>query len=832
MAKPLKRPFKRKYLPNRWAVAAPAALLAAAGMCALAQTVGPGDSLNATRSPATSDVIPAAQPTFGGAIQKNAGDSTPWWPPKVVAPPNAPNVFVVLLDDAGFAATSTFGGPIPTPVLDELADEGLRYTNFHVTAMCSPTRAAFLTGRNHHSVGNGIVSDLATGFPGYDAVLGKENAPFARVLQANGYVTAWFGKNHNTPPWDVTDAGPFDEWPNGMGFDYFYGFMGGETNMWAPSVYENTTLLFPSVGHPKYNFNIDMADKTIGWIKRVDAVAPDRPMFVYYAPGATHGPHQPTAPWIAKFKGKFDAGWNVYREQAFERQKRLGVIPKDAKLTPWPDSLPKWSTLSPDQKRLYAREMEVYAAFMAETDYEIGRVIQAFKDTHRYNNTLTVYITGDNGASAEGGMNGASNEFAAMNGLQSDVKTLLKHYDEWGGPDTAPHFATPWAWAIDTPFKWTKQVASFFGGTRQGVVVVWPDRIKDSGGIRNQFTHIIDVSPTILEAAGISQPTVVDGVKQRPIEGTSFAYTFDKANADAPSRHTTQYFEMVGVPGMYQDGWMASVVPVCPPWDPFCKNPNALKPWDGAKWELYNVAKDWTQNDNVASQYPDKLQAMQQLFVSEANKYNVFPLNADKPAMAFAQRPGLKAGQTRFTYSTAILNLPPVLAPNLLNTSYSISARVTVPANAEGVIVTQGGHFGGYALAVKDGHPFFVYNLLALSISKWESPKALPAGRHDIVFTFKGDGGIGKGGVGTLLVDGATVEQHRMERSIPALVPVDEGFSIAKSNVTAVSHDYHTPFDFDGDIDSVVINRIPAKLTDAQRQLLEDDLGEAWSVLD
>ena len=610
----------------------------------MAQVDVTNDSLNATRSNANSDVIPAAQPTFGGTIGKNAGDSTPWWPPKTVAPAGAPNVFVVLLDDAGFSATSTFGGPIPTPVLDELASEGLRYTNFHVTAMCSPTRAAFLTGRNHHSVGNGIVSDLATGFPGYDATIGKENAPFARVLQANGYVNAWFGKNHNTPPWNISDAGPFDEWPTGLGFDYFYGFMGGETNMWAPSLYRDTTPLYPSVGHPGYNFNIDMADNAIAWIKRVDAVAHDRPMFVYYAAGATHGPHQPTAPWIAKFKGKFDNGWNAYREVAFKREKQLGVIPASAKLTPWPDSLPKWDTLKPDQKRLYAREMEVYAAFMAETDYEVGRVIQAFKDTHRYQNTLTIYITGDNGASAEGGTNGAANEFAAMNGINPPVEALLKHYDDWGGPDTAPHFAAPWAWAIDTPFKWTKQVASFFGGTRQGVVIVWPARIKDAGGIRNQFSHIIDIAPTVLEAAGIRQPTSVDGVVQRPIEGTSMVYTFDKAAADAPSRHVTQYFEMVGVPGIYHDGWMASVVPVCPPWDPFCKNPNALRPWDGAKWELYNVASDWTQNDNVAAANPAKLKEMQDLFVAEAGKYNVFPLNSDKPQMAFSQRPGLKAG--------------------------------------------------------------------------------------------------------------------------------------------------------------------------------------------
>lgn len=808
-----------------------AALGATAG--AVAQTDVTLESLNATRTIAGSDAIPAPEPTFGGTIEKNAAGSTPWWPPKLVAPAKAPNVFIVLIDDAGFAATSTFGGSIPTPVLDDLAKQGLRYTNFHVTAMCSPTRAALLTGRNHHSVGNGIVSDLATGFPGYDAVFGKENATFARVLQANGYVTAWFGKNHNTPPWQITDAGPFDMWPTGMGFDYFYGFMGGETNMWAPALYENTTPVFPSIGHPGYNFNIDMADKTIAWIKRVDAVAPDKPMFVYYAPGATHGPHQPTPAWIAKFKGKFDNGWDAYRALAFERQKRLGVIPKDAKLTPWPSFLPKWNTLSPDQKRLYSREMEVYAAFMAETDYEVGRVLQAFKDTHRYNNTLTIFITGDNGASAEGGPNGAANEFAAMNGMNADVKTLLKYYDKWGDADTAPHFAVGWAWALDAPFKWAKTVASFFGGTRQGVVIVWPDRIKDRGGIRNQFSHVIDVAPTILEAAGIRQPSSVDGVRQRPIEGTSMAYTFDAVNANAPSTHTTQYFEMVGVPAMYRDGWIASVVPTCLPWDPFCKNPKALTPWnDEMKWELYHVSEDWTQNDDVAAKYPDKLKELQNLFVDEATKYNVFPMNGSKPAMAFSQRPGTKAGQTRFVYDYPILNLPPVLAPNLLNVSFSISADVTVDAGTKGVIMQQGGHFGGYAMAIEDGKPFFAYNVLSLATTEWKSPQALAAGRHTIVFAFKANEGIGKGGTGTLLVDGKSVATATMAMSIPALVPVDEGFSVARSNVTPVSHDYHTPFDFNGTLNELVVNRIPAKLTRAQRDKLEDELGEAWAMLE
>jgi arylsulfatase len=419
-----------------------------------------------------------------------------------------------------------------------------------------------------------------------------------------------------------------------------------------------------------------------------------------------------------------------------------------------------------------------------------------------------------------------------MNGINPPVKTLLKDYDTWGGPDTAPHFAAPWAWAVDAPFKWTKQVASFFGGTRQGVVVVWPDRIKDTGGIRNQFSHVIDVGPTILEAAGIRQPASVDGVPQRPIEGTSMVYTFDKANAGAASRHHTQYFEMVGVPGIYQDGWMASVVPVCPPWDPFCKNPNSLRPWDGATWELYHVADDWTQYDNVAAAYPDKLREMKDLFVAEAGKYDVFPLNADKPQMAFSQRPGVTAGQTRFAYDSPIENLPPALAPNLLNVSYAISAKVSLPKTANGVIFQQGGHFGGYVLAFKNGRPFFAYNMLALGTTEWEAPAALSAGAHAVDFTFKADGGIGKGGTGTLLVDGKSVAQKRIEATIPVLVPVDEGFSVLRSNVTPVSHDYTTPFSFNGTLESLVINRVPAKLTDDQRRKLEEELGEAWATIE
>src|SRR5467141_2533666 len=486
--------------------------------------------------------LPAPAPKFGGVIKENAKDSKAWWAPRIVPPKKAPNILLIMTDDSGFGVPSTFGGVIPTPTMDRIAKTGLRYNNIHSTALCSPTRAALITGRNHHSAGFGVISELSTGFPGYDSVITPDNATIGTILKGNGYATSWFGKNHNTPAYQYTVAGPFNQWPIGMGFDYFYGFMGGETDQWTPYLFQNNKQIFPWVGKPGYNLITDMADEAIGYMKELNAAAPDKPFFLYYVPGGSHSPHQPKAEWVEKFKGKFDMGWNALREQIFANQKRLGVIPENAKLTDWPDSLPKWETLSADQKKLYARQAEVYAGYTAYTDYEIGRVIQAVEDMGQLDNTLIIYVDGDNGTSPEGTLLSTPNQFTAYNGvLDVPVAEQLKFYDVWGSAATYPHMAVAWSWAFDAPFKWTKQVASHFGGTRQGVAISWPNRIKDVGGVRTQFHHVIDIVPTILEATRINAPQTVNGIEQSPIEGVSMAYTFDKANTTADSARKTQY---------------------------------------------------------------------------------------------------------------------------------------------------------------------------------------------------------------------------------------------------------------------------------------------------
>ncbi len=491
--------------------------------------------------------LPNPAKKFGGTINLNAKDSKPYWPPQIVPPKGAPNVLLIMTDDQGYGVSGTFGGVVPTPTMDRVAKAGLRYTQFHSTALCSPTRAALITGRNHHSVGFGVIGEMSTGYPGYDSVIGVDNATIGTILKQNGYATSWFGKNHNTPSYQYSTAGPFDQWPVGMGFDYFYGFMGGETDQWTPYLFQNTTQVFPWIGKPNYNLITDMADDAIHYMNDLNASAPEKPFFLYYVPGGTHSPHQPTKEWIEKFKGKFDMGWNEMREQIFANQKRLGVIPATTQLTPWPDSLPKWDSLPAENKKLFAHQAEVFAAYAAYTDHEIGRVIQAVEDMGKLDNTLIIYISGDNGTSAEGTLVGTPNQMTAYNAvLDIPIADQMKFYDAWGSAGTYPHMSVAWSWAFDTPFKWTKQVASFFGGTRQGMCISWPGHIKDVGGIRSQFHHIIDVVPTILEAAGIQAPVMVNGIAQKPIEGVSMAYTFDQANANAPSRRDTQYFEMFG----------------------------------------------------------------------------------------------------------------------------------------------------------------------------------------------------------------------------------------------------------------------------------------------
>jgi arylsulfatase A-like enzyme len=762
--------------------------------------------------------LPPPPAPFGGVINLNAKDSKPYWPPTVVPPKGAPNVLLIMTDDAGYGVAGTFGGVIPTPALDRIANMGLRYTQFHSTALCSPTRAALITGRNHHSVGFGVVTEQSTGYPGYDSIIGPENATIGEILKENGYATSWFGKEHNTPSFQYSIAGPFDQWPVGMGFEYFYGFMGGETDQWTPYLFRNQTQIFPWIGKPGYNLTTDLADEAIKYMQELDAAAPDKPFFLYYVPGGTHAPHQPTPEWIEKFKGKFDMGWNALREQIYANQKRLGVIPSGTALTPWPDVLPKWDTLSAQEKKLFARQAEVFAAYVAYTDHEIGRVIQAVDDLGKLDNTLIIYIEGDNGTSAEGTTIGTPNVLTGYQGVPVPVAEQMKFYDVWGSAKTAPHMSVAWSWAFDTPFKWTKQVASHFGGTRQGMAIAWPSRIKDAGGLRTQFHHMIDIVPTILEATGIQAPVMVNGIAQNPIQGVSMAYTWDKENANAPSTRSTQYFEMFGNRAIYHDGWIAATTPPAPPWElGLGKLPTDVV--NGYKWELYNIAQDYSENDDLAAKMPDKLHELQELFLVEGEKYNVFPMDNTVIQRALTPRPSSIAGRDTFTYSGEILGLDPASAPSILNRSYTITAEVEIPeGGGEGMIVTEGGRFGGYGLYLLKGKPVFLYNLLDLERFRWEGDDVLAPGKHTIVFDFTYEGpGAGKGGAGILKVDDKVVASSKIPHTIPFLMVIDETFDVGVDTRTPVDdNDYQVPFHFTGKV---------AKLTFklGQEQISEDD---------
>ncbi len=750
--------------------------------------------------------LPNPSPAFGGQIGLDAKNSKPYWPPQIVPPKGAPNVLLIMTDDAGYGVAGTFGGVIPTPAMDRVANAGLRYTQFHSTALCSPTRAALITGRNHHSSGFGVISEQATGYPGYDSIIGVNNATIGEILKQNGYATSWFGKNHNTPAFQYSAAGPFDQWPSGMGFDYFYGFMGGDSSQWQPYLFQNTTQIFPWVGKPDYNLITDEADNAIDHIKQLNAVAPDKPFFVYYVPGATHAPHHPTQEWIDKFKGKFDMGWNEMREQIFANQKKLGVIPANTQLTPWPDDLPKWDTLDADSKKLFARQAEVFAAYVAYSDNEIGRVIQAVDDLGKLDNTLIIYIEGDNGTSAEGSTLGTPSEVITIQGIDIPVKDQLKFYDIWGSDKTYPHMSVAWSWAFDTPFKWTKQVASHFGGTRQGMAMAWPARIKDAGGIRTQFHHMIDIVPTLLEAAGIPAPVMVNGVAQKPIEGVSMTYSWDKANANVPSTRKTQYFEMFGNRAIYHDGWYACTTPPSPPWlMGTSAMPDVL---NGYKWELYNLTEDFSQYNDLSAKMPDKLREMQEMFLMEAAKYNVFPLDNSILERLVAPRPSATAGRSEFAYSGIMSGIPASDAPSILNKSYTITADVTVPdGESNGMLVTTGGRFGGYGFYLLKGKPVFLYNFVDLARFRWEGTDALTPGKHTIIFDFKSDGpGFGKGGTGILTVDGKEVANQKIPHTVPFIMPWDETFDVGVDTRTGVNdEDYQVPFRFTGDIAKLTV---------------------------
>jgi arylsulfatase A-like enzyme len=761
--------------------------------------------------------LPAPEPKFGGVIKETLEGSKTWWPPRIVPPKGAPNILLIMTDDQGYGVPGTFGGVIPTPALDRIAKSGLRYIEFNSTALCSPTRAALITGRNHHSVGFGVITELSTGFPGYNSIIGPESATIGRILKDNGYATSWFGKDHNTPDFQYSVAGPFDQWPSGMGFDYFYGFLGGETDQWTPYLFENNRQVTPWVGKPGYNLITDMADKAIDYMKGVKAAAPDSPWFVYYVPGGSHSPHQPKQEWIDKFHGKFDMGWNVMRDQIFANQKRLGVVPENAKLTPWPDTLPTWDSLSAEQKKLFARQAEVFAGYTAYTDNEIGRVIQQVEDMGDLDNTLIIYIDGDNGTSPEGTLSGTPNQWTAYNGiLDFPIADQMKFYDVWGSAATYPHMAVAWSWAFDTPFKWTKQIASHFGGTRQGMAISWPGHIDDPGGIRTQFHHIIDVVPTILEATGIKAPEYVDGIKQKPIEGVSMMYTFKKANANAPTTHHTQYFEMISNRGIFQDGWYACTTP---PHGPWILNAPLPSPTD-YKWELYNLNEDYSQYNDLAAKMPDKLKQMQKLFVAEATKYQVLPLDNRSFARAIEPRPSTTAGRTVFTYTGVNAGISTSNAPNLLDKSYTITADVTVPeGGGDGMLVTLGGRWGGYGLYILKGKPVFDYNMLILAQYRWEGKDQLSAGKHTIVFDYTYDGpGVAKGGTGVLKVDGQVVDTQKQPNSIAFLEVADETFDVGVDTRTGVNDkDYQVPFAFNGTINKLTFNLGPMQLTEEDK---------------
>jgi arylsulfatase len=763
-------------------------------------------------------VLPRPDPPFGGKIGVTTKDSVVDFPKEVEAPKGAPNILVILTDDVGFGASSTFGGPIPTTTMDRLAQQGLRYTRFHTTALCSPTRAALLSGRNHHSAATGVIMEAGTGFPGYNTLMPKSDGTFAEVLRLNGYNTAWYGKNHNVPDWHGSQAGPFGLWPTGLGFESFYGFIGGDTSQWSPALVENIKPIEPPHDDPDYFFDVDMADHTIERIRMLNSVAPQKPWLVYYAPGTAHAPHHAPKEWIAKYKGRFDQGWDKVREETLARQKQLGIVPPDAKLTERSEGIPAWDSLDADHKKVAAHMMEVYAAALSHADAQMGRVLDAVAELGELDNTLVIYIQGDNGASAEGGPNGLLNEMTFFNNIPEDFAEVLRRMDELGGPYTFNHYPIGWAHAMDTPFQWTKQIASHFGGTRNGLVISWPARIQDKGGIRTQFHHVIDLYPTILEAAGVQSPSEMNGVEQSPVEGVSMAYTY--ADAKAASQRQTQYFEMLGNRAIYHDGWVAATTPPTPPWVAVSGDVPVLD----YKWELYDVNADFSQATDLAAKEPAKLAELQDLFMQEAEKYQVLPLDNSKvQRLDTANRPSLTRGRNVFTYYPGAVRIPEGAAPDVKNKSFLVTASVEVPkGSSDGMLMTQGGRFAGWGLFVFKGKPVFCYNLAGVERTCVTGKGALAPGKHNIEMNFQYAGpGLGKGGKATLLVDGKPVGEGAIPRTLAFRMSLDETLDCGEDTGTPVSEDYALPFRFPGKIDKVAIRIGDASLTPAEQRELD-----------
>lgn len=779
------------------------------------------------------EVLPHPQQPFKGKIGRIAAESTPDFPKPMEAPKGAPNVLLIMTDDVGFGASSTFGGPIPTPSFDKLSKAGLRYNQFHTTALCAPTRAALITGRNHHSASTGVIPEMATGYPGYNSLMSKSCGTLGEMLKQNGYSTAWFGKNHNVPDWQSSKAGPFDLWPTSLGFEHFFGFIGGDTDQWHPAAFIGTEPYEAPAHDPNYHFDSDLADHTVSWIRQQHSLAPDKPFFAYYVPGLSHAPHHAPKEWIAKFKGQYDQGWDKVREETLARQIAQGVVPAGTKLTARPKEIPAWDSLTANQKKLYSHMMEIYAACLAYCDHNIGRVIQAVEETGKMDNTVIVYIQGDNGASAEGTLGGCANEVGVQaNGALESEEYLLSIMDKLGSPLTYNHYPVGWAHAMCSPFQWTKQVASHFGGTRNGMVISWPKGIKQTGEVRSQFASVIDIVPTILEAAGIKQPTVINGAKQTPIEGSSLIYSFDKAKA--PTHHQTQYFEMVGNRGVYHDGWVACTTPLRVPWQmAIDRSP------DEFQWELYNVAEDFSEANNLAAQNPKKLKELQGVFDQEAKKYNVLPLDSSFIARFVPGiRPSLTAGRSSFTYYPGTIRVTEGTAPDLKNKSFAITADVEIPdGEAEGVLATQGGRFGGWTLMIMDGKPEFAYAFSQQPQHKYRitSGEKIAPGKHIIKLDLAYDGpGRGKSSTGTLSVDGKQVAQGKIERTVPTRFSLDETFDIGLDTGTPVIEDYEPkmPFKFTGTLNKVVVELGKSGMAASDEKKLEEANKKLESVRD
>ncbi len=754
--------------------------------------------------------LPIPEPNYPHSTVLDARKATP--PPtfQVKAPAKAPNVLIVLIDDMGFGQSSAFGGPIHMPTLEKLANNGLRYNGFHTTALCSPTRIALLTGRNHHVNNMGSITETATAFPGQTGKRPNSVAPLAEMLRLNGYSTAAFGKSHETAAWEVSTSGPTDRWPTRSGFDKFYGFIGGEANQWAPTLYDGLNPVEPPKD-PNYHLVDDMTTQAIRWMHAEKSLTPDKPFFMYFAPGATHAPHHVPKEWIAKYKGKFDQGWDKVREETLARQKQLGMVPQDAELAPKPEAIKDWDKLTADEQKLFAHQMEVFAAYGEFADHHVGRLVAKLEELGQADNTLIFYIAGDNGASAEGGMNGLFNEMSYFNGVHETVPEVLKHYDDLGSAKSYGHYSAGWAVAGDTPFTWTKQVASDYGGTLNGMAVHWPKGIKTKGEIRSQFHHVIDVAPTILEAAGLPEPKSVNGTAQTPIDGVSMMYTFD--DAKAKSHRTTQYFEIFCNRSIYHDGWLAGTVHRAP-WESQVRA--AL---DNDKWELYDTRNDFSLKNDLAAKNPEKLKELQALFIQEAIKNRVLPLDdrlLERLNAAAVGRPDLMQGRTSLTVYDGMVGLTENVFIDIKNKSYSVTAETKIPdGGANGVLIAQAGRFGGWSLYLKDGKPTYTYNYLGREQYKIASTKVVPPGAATVRFDFKYDGGgPGKGGSGVISVNGEKFAEGRIDRTQGFIFSADEGVDVGADLATAVSDDYNVPFRFTGTIGKVVVDIKPVEPTD------------------